>query len=127
MDKEFIPYEQALELKELGFDEYCFSKFDKLGLLDYRFDIMISNREIIKGNKFIKCTAPLWQQAFDWFREKGYYINIQNEENFTSFKRVTPKMEILSFVRKSNEENHYEEARLECLKKLIELVKNKQS
>jgi len=27
MDKEFIPYKQALELKELGFDEPCFFPF----------------------------------------------------------------------------------------------------
>ena len=26
MEKEFIPYEQALELKELGFDRPCFLK-----------------------------------------------------------------------------------------------------
>jgi hypothetical protein len=28
MNKEFIPYEQALELKELGFDEHCFCFFN---------------------------------------------------------------------------------------------------
>ena len=27
MEKEFIPYEQTLALKELGFDEPCFGKF----------------------------------------------------------------------------------------------------
>ncbi len=29
MNKEFIPYEQALELKELGFDEPCFGCYDE--------------------------------------------------------------------------------------------------
>ena len=29
MDKEFIPYEQALALKELGFDEPCFRWYDE--------------------------------------------------------------------------------------------------
>ena len=28
MKKEFIPYKLALELKELGFDEPCFTKFE---------------------------------------------------------------------------------------------------
>ena len=28
MKTEFIPYEQALELKELGFDEPCFGRYD---------------------------------------------------------------------------------------------------
>ncbi len=28
MEKLFIPYEQALQLKELGFDELCIARFD---------------------------------------------------------------------------------------------------
>ena len=31
MNKEFIPYEQALELKELGFDEKCLARYFKDG------------------------------------------------------------------------------------------------
>jgi hypothetical protein len=31
MNKEFIPYEQALDLKELGFDEPCFGWYSKDG------------------------------------------------------------------------------------------------
>ena len=33
MDKEFIPYEQALALKELGFDEPCFATYNVLSLI----------------------------------------------------------------------------------------------
>ena len=33
MNKEFIPYEQALELKELGFDEECFKYYTEMGTL----------------------------------------------------------------------------------------------
>lgn len=115
MEKEFVPYELAVKLKELGFDEPCFGGWDN------------GNKWYYHPDSDIMVDAPLWQQAFDWFREKGYYINIQNEEHFTSFKRVNPKMEILSFVRKSDIENHYEEARLECLKKLIEIVENEKN
>jgi hypothetical protein len=46
MNKEFIPYEQALELKELGFDEPCIA-------------IWIDTIPL-----------PLYQQVFRWFREK---------------------------------------------------------
>ena len=28
MKKEFVPYEQALELKQLGFDGKCFAAYD---------------------------------------------------------------------------------------------------
>ena len=28
MEKEFVPYKQALKLKKLGFNEPCFGKYD---------------------------------------------------------------------------------------------------
>jgi hypothetical protein len=61
MNKEFIPYEQALELKELGFDELClFYYTDNESLRIYHqseiYDDLVG--------------APLYQQAFRWFREK---------------------------------------------------------
>ena len=61
MKKEFIPYEQASALKELGFDEPCLGWYASDGSLikDY-----VTN----KFNEFT--VAPLYQQAFRWFREK---------------------------------------------------------
>ena len=61
MNKEFIPYERALELKELGFDELClFYYTDNESLRIYHqseiYDDLVG--------------APLYQQAFRWFREK---------------------------------------------------------
>ena len=35
MKREFIPYEQALELKELGFNEKCFAAMDMYSNIDY--------------------------------------------------------------------------------------------
>ena len=35
MEKEFVSYEQALALKELGFDEPCFGYYEPNGELDY--------------------------------------------------------------------------------------------
>ena len=67
MNKEFIPYEQALELKELGFDERTLRAYYKESeqLLD-----------IGSGNMY-DTKAPLYQQAFRWFREKhGLYPEI---------------------------------------------------
>ena len=75
MEKEFIPYEQALALKELGFDEPCFNAYDEYGKFIYfnKFK-KIQNSEIIKINSLNPtieiCSAPLYQQAFRWFREK---------------------------------------------------------
>jgi hypothetical protein len=104
MNKEFIPYEQALELKELGFDEECFQKF------------MLPNM-----NEF--CKHPLFQQAFRWFREK-YELSswIYNSHLDKYFYTILMNGRI---IKVNEQSTTHEEAELECLKKLIELVKNK--
>jgi hypothetical protein len=101
MNKEFIPYEQALELKELGFDEPCMSSRD-----------MNNDKGLIQ--------LPLYQQAFRWFREK-YILDfgIDKIYNGTDNYHYHINLEWQFF------EGNYEEAELECLKKLIEIVKNK--
>ena len=86
MRKQFIPYEQALALKELGFEEKCFGKYYYIREHEVydprkREDFMFgdNNRIILRdnpcnygydANEITICVAPLWQQAFDWFREK---------------------------------------------------------
>ena len=128
MEKEFIPYEQALELKELGFDEPCFAQYKKYDVGDATLDIGFSKNEIImKFHKLSKfCSAPLYQQVFDWFREKhglyGYPFSQMSQTNFwfKYFIQQEWKDQITSdgFIT-------YKEAELECLKKLIEIVKEK--
>jgi hypothetical protein len=92
MNKEFIPYEQALELKELGFKK------------DNDFGLLYKGEDI---------PAILYQQAFRWFRDKyDLFISIMHYENGYS----------INDLRRFDT---YEEAELACLKKLIEIVKNK--
>ena len=69
MIKEFIPYEQALELKELGFDEPCFMLYNPDG---HYLDNGCTNTVLtqLNGGSNIVCSAPLYQQAFRFFREK---------------------------------------------------------
>lgn len=73
MKEQFIPYEQALEFKELGFNEQCMrfwsSKNGGTLVLPQRINNMhntVNSSTELAGY----CSAPLWQQAFDWFREK---------------------------------------------------------
>ena len=80
MEKEFIPYEQALVLKELGFDEPCLAQYKKYDVGEATLDIGFSKNEIImqfhKLSKF--CSAPTISQAFRFFREKyGYDVSIK--------------------------------------------------
>ena len=70
MNKEFISYTEALALKELGFDEPCFSYFnikdDNLKLFSSELVDASCNSDL-KYDDFKHCTAPLYQQAFRWF------------------------------------------------------------
>ena len=136
MEKEFVPYEQALELKELGFNEPCFAYYENNNLT-VTFPSKSSNGWKWVGNSIIPAkniNAPTLSQAFRWFREK---------HNLRSFvdTRVTsvdnPNMWVYDFQIKmgngvdtqpfySGDFDTYEEAELECLKKLIEIVKQKQ-
>ncbi len=111
MEKEFVTYEIALKLKELGFDETCLANYLSTKKLDislwrHGFDI----------------PAPLYQQAFRWFREKY---------NLVSYVREATKSKYRFCIEKFDEKFYnstiltYEEAELECLKKLIEIVKEK--
>ena len=120
LEKEFIPYQEALALKELGFDEPCFGWFT-FGHL--RKGTIVENKHVQGEGELL---APTYSQAFRWFREKhNLHVNKTGNNFYTSFNIVEPDMVVLSFKRYTDTENHYEEAELECLNKLIELVKNK--
>ena len=118
MEKEFIPYDLALELKELGFNEPCFGFYnrkEKLYLCDYKN----ANEE-----KISIISAPLYQQAFRFFREKYglHYIICKNiQMDGYGYREV-----ILIPYMEENENTifkTYEEAEVECLVKLIEIAK----
>ena len=131
MEKEFIPYEQALALKELGFDDECFGFYSinnqhyDNGTLHVSTENMFSyNIQTQKQLEFC-VSAPLYQQAFRWFREK-HNLNsfVVDSKSYNWYFDINDMIkddvisEILYF-------NSYEEAELECLKKLIEIVKTK--
>jgi len=156
MENEFIPYEQALALKELGFDEPCFgatftynSKInDYITFCGQSSYSGYKNSEGEEVRKFLKdeyyISKPTFSQVFRWFREK-YDLVI---EPCVPFQRLysteEDHFEILEFgyriysfdqyrggLRDKIEWDGYdnsneEEAELECLKKLIEIVKQKQ-
>ena len=127
-EKEFIPYEQALALKELGFDENCFGYYDikdnNLKLFSNELVDASCNSDL-KYDDFKHCTALLYQQAFRWFREK-------HELDHEIPAAGRPK-EYYAFVQEyiyGNNGNSpsiftYEEAELDCLNKLIEITKTK--
>ena len=115
MEKEFIPWEEALELKKLGFDEECLGLFygtsikeEAEFLLEFKSSQYYAEKGYIDG-----ILVPLWQQAFDFLLKFIPQYSIRTCYNGTG--------EISTGVL----ERHIFHNKLECLKKLIELIKNK--
>ena len=131
LEKEFIPYEQALALKELGFDEPYFRVYDTLGF--------VQDEKIMDELSLEKIQSPTFSQAFRWFRERwGYDIHVRGTNFRASYVIGIPKeinMEsgdgyplVIDWdyiVDGTGVRKTYEEAELACLLKLIEIVKNK--
>ena len=120
MEKEFIPNKQSLALKELGFDEPCFGWYSSMEGNLFRLNYCETYLGIENCTK-----APTFSQAFRWFREK-YNLNsfVIDSKSYNWYFNINDMIkddvvsEVLYFKT-------YEEAELECLKKLIEIVKNK--
>jgi hypothetical protein len=121
MEKEFVSYEIAVSLKELGFDEECFSFFEDVDVLYNSEGTYKYNDNVWEESEVI---APLKQQVFRWFREKydlTGLIHIGSQEFSYSVNkdghRITPLKDYLNY------NGTYEEAENECINKLIELSK----
>ena len=122
MNKEFISYEQALALKELGFDEPCFAFYTP------EKQLIIARGDILQSSVENAPSTPTYSQAFRWFREKyglwfrADYYDEMKEYNFQGSIHELGKYSAVADI--GNHKTH-EEAELACLKKLIEIVKEK--
>ena len=126
MEKEFVPYELAVKLKALDYDEPCFATYDE----DRNFELQdfLQTYETFPSHIV---AAPTFSQAFRWFREKhncshainktygGQYIPYVNGEELDLDSELN-EIEGYKWLYTS-----YEEAELACLTKLIEIVETK--
>jgi hypothetical protein len=130
MEKEFISYEQALALKELGFNKPCFGVYDYVEMLHFGKIYFFSD---IEEPSYL---APTYTQAFRWFREKYGLDYSINPFYYPETTKIRFRWDYFKFIyhevpnRRKFEsfgggEATREEAELECLKKLIEIVKTK--
>ena len=120
MNREFIQYEQALALKELGFDEPCLMYYD------YSWRLVESG--------VYKYKAPLYQQAFRWFREEhgicSWIERLYTENSVAYYKtnqeyKEDASSKMHNLIISLKEYNTYEKAELACLVKLIKRLKVK--
>lgn len=109
LEKEFVPYNLAKQIKQLRFKQECFG---------YYIDVEVVNPFLVKnivsddqGGYFT--LAPTFSQAFRWLRE-----NYDLRKQYGAFPHHTI---ITNYLIDGGVE---EEAELECLKKLIEICKD---
>jgi hypothetical protein len=135
MEKEFVTYEQALALKELGFDEKCITEIKYKKICEEQSKPNGCQLHNLHCN-YPDCTIdrtktpigmPLKQQVFKFFRDKfnqHSFIELVEDDGI--------KYDYCLYVDKSPEEcidfgdgphNTYEEAENACIDKLIQLFK----
>lgn len=142
MNELFIPYEQALELKELGFNEECFMYFsitthnyqvDKHGIMstinigDSLDEEKIKYFESLFGDDFKYISRPTYQQVFNWFDKKYELytsVNIDFRYNIKSEKKKVYIWNIQNIdnILCKGFEYVREDSELCCIKNLISTV-----
>ena len=119
MEREFVGYKEAKQLRKLGFNDTCFAGYTKK-----EKDLWVGYVDSQLGEQFNRdyhILAPTFSQAFKFFRDKYeqyYTIEGSKKERFQYFVYT------YGYEIKSEESfKTYEEAELACLVKLIEIVK----
>jgi hypothetical protein len=111
MNKEFIPDEQALELKELGFNDVC------LGYHNIDPYLPKSYFNLVRPFDHEWCLpAPLYQQAFRWFREKYNFRYSIGDTNIAV-------VHYLGTTQLLQNNDSYEAAELAAIKWFIDVAK----
>ena len=117
----FVPYQQSLELRELGFDEICLTHYWGNDILNEAYGGWMKN----SNTKYVM--APTWEQAFKWFRENYNLIGLV-EGGYDNGKNIFTYVIWDGFKDNMIDEyfDTYEEAQLKCLiqlKCLVQLIK----
>lgn len=146
MREQFVTYEIALKLKELGFDKECLAIYThnnehySAGTFFLHTPHPFTIEELTPEVQDVResavyILAPLWQQVIDWFREKYYiHIEIRNYQeyqkdnyayalNFTKDYRYSEKETKIGMIISRIYHDNYEHAREAAILKSIELCK----
>jgi hypothetical protein len=122
MEKEFVPIELAIRLKNIGYnEEVCAWSDIYTNDIAYMYPSRSSNMNRYQEVIFM----PTWQSAFRWFRKK-----YQLHSTITSISQESWQWHITkpgeSLGKLYDEDFYtYEEAKLACLEKLLEIVESK--
>jgi hypothetical protein len=125
MENLFVPHEQALSLQELGFSDFVFGYYYTLNGTHWNFGTREQYNyldELYDIGSSWTTPAPLYQQAFKFFRDKGriFYINMVYGDLFYFVMGFNKEDLVIS-----DHFETYEQTELECIKKLIEICQIK--
>ena len=131
----FVPYDLALRLKALGYDEPCFARYYQQDGNDAFIQIgetEIEEAENAGDDVTFECEAPLWQDAFDWLHDEYHLLAQISRIPQGSYHAIIQSTtdEYLERLRECNlicidevvDVYTYKDARLETLTKMIEKV-----
>jgi hypothetical protein len=128
MEKEFVSYEQAVALKELGFGGAALGGFQQGSVFYFENGKLYYDGHPMYSSNYHEgiIIAPLKQQVFRWFREKyEWYSNLStwiHEDEigiYHEFEIYGNENGVYYFSYFKT----YEEAENACIDKLIELAK----
>ena len=126
MESNFVPYQIALDMKSIGFDEPCLALY--VSLLDGSGEFELIKLEKQK-NKLV--LAPLYQQCFKWFENTyGLFVDrktmcsVNEVMGMDYFIRSINGTWLVLFPADYSEFNSYK-ANTACVEKLIEIVKSR--
>lgn len=122
----FIPFELAIKLKDLDFDEPCFGfyhvKITGPNKKENYLNITTVNTQ--KDFGYQTCSAPTYQQTFKWFRDKHHLFGYP--EDIFAYGTLTFSYKIngekAAYFECMESFDSYEDAQLACLEKLIEIA-----
>jgi hypothetical protein len=112
--KEFVSYKTACGLNFIGFSEKCLAFYDE----NYKLNFKI----IEYHNNVTDILAPLYQQAFTWFREKhelNYEIKQASKRLYNAKIYTTDKLHVFII---DNNFHGYKPAESAILNKMIDIV-----
>lgn len=125
LKKFFVPHKQAMALKELGFDEPCICVFNNNKSLKSNITSNIMGDKIEKDPHDFRLNAPLYSQAFNWFRKKYQLSGEPQSYQFSySYNIIYDTLGDNTCKALEKDFDTFPKAELACLKKLIELCQN---
>jgi hypothetical protein len=144
LQKDFLPYELSLKMKQLGFDKPCLAKYITSDLVvkgcykdSHILHALFEENEICEAHILV----PTFSQAFKWFRDKHDLVaailpfqDIEDRVSLCYYYSIVDLDECKDEDILCNESSlgasdinfsSHPEAELACLVKLIDIIENK--